>query len=55
MFNQGTPNENRLAVIIAAFKKFDKDNQGYVVADDLKGIFNARNHPKVRRGELAED
>jgi hypothetical protein len=25
------------------------------VADDLKGIFNARNHPKVRRGELAED
>ncbi|CAD8052399.1 unnamed protein product [Paramecium primaurelia] len=52
---RGTPNENRMQVIIQAFKKFDKDNLGYIVADDFKGIFNAKNHPKVTRGELTED
>ncbi|CAD8140774.1 unnamed protein product [Paramecium pentaurelia] len=52
---RGSPNENRLEVIVQAFKKFDKDNLGFIVADDFKGIFNAKNHPKVTRGELTED
>ncbi|CAD8146996.1 unnamed protein product [Paramecium pentaurelia] len=52
---RGTPNENRMQVIVQAFKKFDKDNLGYIMADDFKGIFNAKNHPKVIRGELTED
>ncbi|CAD8048971.1 unnamed protein product [Paramecium primaurelia] len=44
-----------MQVIIQAFKKFDKDNLGYIMADDFKGIFNAKNHQKLIRGELTDD
>ncbi|KAM3126811.1 hypothetical protein pb186bvf_021085 [Paramecium bursaria] len=52
---RGVPNQARLDVIHQAFKKFDKDNQGYLLVEDLRGIYNPINHPKVIRGELTVD
>lgn len=49
------PSGIRQEIIDIAFKKFDKENNGLVDIRDLKGVFNASSHPKVRIGELTED
>ncbi len=38
-----------------AFLKFDKDGNGYIDANDLKGVYNCSFHPKVISGEMTED
>ena len=38
-----------------AFLKFDKDGNGYIDAQDLKGVYNCSFHPKVISGEMTED
>ena len=35
--------------------EFDKDGNGYIDANDLRGVYNASMHPKVQRGEMTED
>ena len=42
-------------MIDKAFLKFDKDGNGYIDANDLKGTYNASMHPKVQRGEMTEE
>eukprot|EP00831_Metopus_contortus_P017783 TRINITY_DN1751_c0_g1_i1.p1 TRINITY_DN1751_c0_g1~~TRINITY_DN1751_c0_g1_i1.p1 ORF type:complete len:200 (-),score=31.35 TRINITY_DN1751_c0_g1_i1:23-622(-) len=51
---RGKPNERRQAIIDKAFLKFDKDCNGYIDANDLKGVFNGKLHPKVKSGEKTE-
>ena len=38
-----------------AFKKFDKDGNGYINIEDLKGRYNASNHPDVKLGKKTEE
>ena len=45
----------RLAVVLAAFDKFDKYGQGVIHASDLKGQYNSATHPSVISGEMTED
>ncbi len=52
---RGKPNNTRLAIIDKAFLKFDKDGIGCIDIRDLRGVFNAKNHPKVISGEITED
>ena len=52
---RGKPNEIRQDIINKAFKKFDKEGNGLVNIRDLKGVFNATSHHKVKLGELTED
>ena len=35
--------------------KFDKDGNGCIEPEDLKGVYNASYHPKVISGEMTED
>lgn len=49
------PSEKRQEIITFAFKKFDKEGNGLVDVRDLKGVFNAKSHPKVQIGEITED
>ena len=44
---RGKPNNRRQAMIDKAFLKFDRDGNGYIDANDLRGIYNASMHPKV--------
>lgn len=37
------------------FLKLDKDRIGYITLDDLRGVYNAKNHPKYLNGEWSED
>lgn len=45
----------RKEAVEAAFKHVDKSGDGVVSLDDLKGLYSAKDHPKVVKGELKED
>ena len=52
---RGKPNNRRQAMIDKAFLKFDNDGNGFIDANDLRGVYNAQMHPKVQRGEMTEE
>ncbi|XP_028404751.1 calcyphosin-like protein [Dendronephthya gigantea] len=46
--------ESRLNIVKQAFAKLDKTGDGVITVDDLKGVYNARKHPKFINGEWTE-
>lgn len=40
-------NNVRRKLVQQAFNKIDKDGNGYVDIDDIKGIYDAKRHPDV--------
>lgn len=48
-------NERRRNIVTLAFKKFDRDGNGAINIEDLKGKFNAANHPDVKMGKKTEE
>lgn len=47
-------NSNRLNLITKAFQKFDNTGDGVVTTDDVKRVYNCREHPKYKNGEWTE-
>ena len=47
--------KRRKDIINKAFVKLDKDGSGEVTVDDLRGVYNAKYHPKYQNGEMTED
>eukprot|EP00397_Hematodinium_sp_SG-2012_P066283 GEMP01098814.1.p1 GENE.GEMP01098814.1~~GEMP01098814.1.p1 ORF type:complete len:205 (+),score=62.12 GEMP01098814.1:67-681(+) len=47
--------EPRKAAVEAAFKHLDKTGDGVVTVEDLKGVYSAKEHPKVVKGEATEE
>ncbi|CAH8632756.1 unnamed protein product [Schistosoma bovis] len=45
----------RLDVLNKAFLKMDKTKDGAITIEDLKGVYNVKNHPKFINGEKTED
>ena len=45
----------RKNIVTLAFKKFDRDGNGTIEVDDLKGTFNAGNHPDVKMGKKTQE
>ncbi|VUZ43423.1 unnamed protein product [Hymenolepis diminuta] len=45
----------RLELINQAFNKMDRTRDGYITAEDLKGVYNCKFHPKYRNGEWTEE
>jgi Ca2+-binding EF-hand superfamily protein len=37
-----------------AFKKVDKDGSGILDIEDIKGVYNAKQHPDVKSGKKTE-
>ena len=52
---RGEMNKFRQGLIELAFKKLDKDGSGVIDMKDVKGTYNAKNHPDVRAGKKTED
>ena len=52
---RGPMNSARKALVLQAFKKLDKNGNGIVELEDIKGVYNASNHPDVRSGKKSED
>ncbi|KAJ8357688.1 hypothetical protein SKAU_G00204820 [Synaphobranchus kaupii] len=46
---------SRRAVIAAAFRKLDRSGDGVVTIQDLQGVYDATQHPKLRSGEWSEE
>lgn len=51
----GRMNEKRRTIVTLAFKRFDSDGNGYINIEDLKGRYNAKNHPDVKLGKKTEE
>ena len=51
----GEMNGARKALVNRAFKKLDKNGNGIIEVDDLKGVYNAKNHPDVKLGKKTEE
>ncbi|XP_040276909.1 calcyphosin-like protein isoform X2 [Bufo bufo] len=45
----------RKEIIMQAFRKLDKTGDGVVTIEDLRGVYNAKYHPKYQNGEWTED
>ncbi|KAJ8287090.1 hypothetical protein GJAV_G00047540 [Gymnothorax javanicus] len=45
----------RKEVIMQAFRKLDRTGDGVITIDDLKGVYNAKCHPKYQNGEWTEE
>lgn len=45
----------RQAIIAAAFAKLDRNGDGVVTVEDLRGVYSGHSHPKVRSGEWTEE
>ena len=52
---RGPMNNNRKQLVGQAFSKLDKNGNGIVELDDIKGVYNASMHPDVRAGKKTED
>ena len=48
-------NKARIRVVEEAFKKLDKTGDGFVTIEDLRGVYDVRNHPKYLNGEATEE
>lgn len=46
--------KSRESIVAQAFHKLDKSGDGVVTVEDLKGVYNARKHPKYMNGEWTE-
>ena len=44
---RGQLNPSRMALVRVAFKRLDKDGNGYIDMNDIKLLYNARGHPDV--------
>ena len=52
---RGELNDRRTQLVLAAFAVLDRDGSGVVDLDDIKGKYNAKEHPDVLQGRKTED
>ena len=51
----GEMNNFRKGLIKRVFAKLDKNGNGAIEVDDLKGVYNGSKHPDVKSGKKTED
>jgi Ca2+-binding EF-hand superfamily protein len=52
---RGELNDGRLKLVLQAYKKLDRDGNGVLDVNDIKGIYDASKHPDVLDGKKSED
>ena len=52
---RGPMNDARKRLVARAFQKLDKNGNGVVELDDIRGVYNAKHHPDVKAGKKTED
>mmetsp|Transcript_22354 Transcript_22354/g.16832 ORF Transcript_22354/g.16832 Transcript_22354/m.16832 type:complete len:127 (-) Transcript_22354:226-606(-) len=52
---RGEMNRFRRGLCERAFKIMDKDKSGVLNLSDIKGVYNAKQHPDVKAGKKTED
>ena len=51
----GEMNQNRIALVRKAFEKLDRNRNGVIDLEDMKNIYNAKQHPDVKIGKKTEE
>lgn len=51
----GEMNEYRRGLAMKAFELMDKDKNGVLDIDDIRGTYSAKEHPEVKAGKKTED
>jgi len=52
---RGPMNMTRKKIVAQAYKKLDKDGNGWIDLDDVRGVYKANKHPDVISGKKTED
>lgn len=52
---RGEMNDRRKKICMQAFDKLDRDHSGVLEINDIKYVYNAKNHPDVRAGKKTEE
>ena len=52
---RGPMNQFRISLVHQAFRKLDKDGSGTIEMNDIKGVYDAKNHPDVKDGKKTEE
>lgn len=52
---RGDLNQTRRSAVEAAFKKIDKDRNGFLDLEDIRDLYNADRHPDVMSGKRTSD
>ena len=52
---RGPMNPSRKRIVAQAFKKLDKDGNGWIDINDVRNVYNATNHPAVQQGKKTEE
>merc|ERR1712048_794234 len=52
---RGEMNPQRKRIVMQAFAKLDKDNNGWIDINDVRGVYNATKHPDVVSGKKTEE
>lgn len=52
---RGPMNMSRKKIVAQAFKKLDKDGNGWIDINDVRGVYKADRHPDVKSGKKTED
>ena len=52
---RGPMNPSRKRITAQAFKKLDRDGNGWVDINDIRGVYNATHHPDVQQGKKTEE
>ncbi|NXE92091.1 CAPSL protein, partial [Menura novaehollandiae] len=45
----------RKEIVMQALQKLDKTGDGVITIEDLRGVYNAKHHPKYKNGDWTED
>mmetsp|Transcript_22346 Transcript_22346/g.16813 ORF Transcript_22346/g.16813 Transcript_22346/m.16813 type:complete len:188 (-) Transcript_22346:93-656(-) len=52
---RGPMNPARKKLVAQAYNKLDKDRNGYIDINDIKGVYNGSKHPDVLQGKKTEE
>lgn len=52
---RGPMNSNRKKIVAQVYKKLDKDGNGWIDINDVRGVYTANKHPDVLSGKKTED
>lgn len=52
---RGPINASRKRLVAQAYKKLDRDGNGWIDINDIKGVYSAKTHPDVTSGKKSED
>ena len=52
---RGPMNMARKKIVAQAYKKLDKDGNGWIDIDDVRGVYTCNKHPDVMSGKKTED